>query len=125
VREDACVVAAYFPLLLAIGVGAATALVVWMLGHFTGPKNWTREKMIPYECGSETTGTAGVRLSAKFFVTAILLVVFDVEIAFLYPWAVLFRELGATGLAAMLAFLGVLGLALFYLIRKGALRWET
>jgi len=114
----------YFPILLAIGVGLITALAVWMLGHFTGPKNWTREKMMPYECGSEATGTSGVRLSAKFFVTAILLVVFDIELAFLYPWAVLFRELGTRGFVAMLAFLAVLGLALFYLIRKGALRWE-
>jgi NADH-quinone oxidoreductase subunit A len=93
-------------------------------GHFTGPKNWTREKLKPYECGSESTGTAGVQLSAKFFITAILLVVFDVEVAFLYPWAALFRELGMRGLVAMFAFLGVLGIALLYLVRKGALRWE-
>lgn len=114
----------YFPILLAFGVGLIVALAFWMLGHFTGPQNWTRDKMMPYECGSETTGTAGVRLSAKFFVTAILLVVFDIEIAFLYPWAALFRELGARGFVAMLAFLAVLGLALLYLVRKGALRWE-
>jgi NADH-quinone oxidoreductase subunit A len=115
---------AYFPILLAIGVGLVVALAVWALGHFTGPKNWTREKLKPYECGSESTGTAGVQLSAKFFITAILLVVFDVEVAFLYPWAALFRELGMRGLVAMFAFLGVLGIALLYLVRKGALRWE-
>ena len=114
----------YFPILLAIGVGLFVACAVWALGHFTGPKNWTREKMIPYECGSETTGTGGIRLSAKFFITAILLVVFDVEVAFLYPWAVEFRALGTRGLVAMFAFLGVLGIALLYLVRKGALRWE-
>jgi NADH-quinone oxidoreductase subunit A len=115
----------YFPLLLAVGVGLLVCLVMWGLGHFTGPRNWTREKMIPYECGSETTGTAGLRLSAKFFPTAILMVVFDIEVVFLYPWAVQFRELGVKGFAGMVVFLGVLGLALFYLIRKGALRWEA
>jgi len=114
----------YFPLLLALGVGLFVAFAVWALGHFTGPKNWTREKMIPYESGSETTGAQGVRVSAKFFITAILLVVFDVEVAFLYPWAVEFCELGTRGLVAMFAFLGVLGIALLYLVRKGALKWE-
>ncbi|MDI7269753.1 MAG: NADH-quinone oxidoreductase subunit A [Myxococcota bacterium] len=116
--------AAYFPILLAILVGLGLAAVLFALGHFTGPKNWTREKMIPYECGSETTGTAGVRLSAKFFVTAILFVVFDIEIVFLYPWAARFGALGTQGLVAMLGFLTVLAVALAYVLRKGALRWE-
>jgi len=114
----------YLPILLALAFGVFLAVVVWMLGHFTGPKNPTREKMVPYECGSETTGTAGIRLSAKFFVTAILLVVFDVELAFLYPWAAAFGDLGFKGLLAMLVFLAVLGVALLYVVRKGALRWE-
>jgi len=116
--------AAYFPILLAIAFGLVLAGAFWALGHFTGPKNPTREKLIPYECGSETTGTSGIRLSAKFFVTAILLVVFDVELAFLYPWAAAFGELGQRALWAMLLFLAVLGVALLYLVRKGALRWE-
>jgi len=115
---------AYFPILLALAFGAFLSVAVWMLGHFTGPKNPTREKLMPYECGSETTGTGGIRLSAKFFVTAILLVVFDVELAFLYPWAAAFGDLGTRGLVAMLAFLAVLGVALLYVVRKGALRWE-
>jgi|DewCreStandDraft_4_1066084.scaffolds.fasta_scaffold02154_8 NADH-quinone oxidoreductase subunit A len=114
----------YFPILLAVVFGLFLAGALWMLGHFTGPKNPTREKLIPYECGSETTGTGGIRLSAKFFVTAILLVVFDVELAFLYPWAAAFGDLGRRGVLAMLLFLAVLGVALLYLVRKGALRWE-
>lgn len=116
--------AAYFPIILALGVGLLVAVALWVLGHVTGPRRPTREKMLPFECGSESTGVAGVRLSAKFFVPAILLVVFDIEIAFLYPWAARFGALGGRGLVAMLAFVTVLGLALFYLIRKGALRWE-
>jgi NADH-quinone oxidoreductase subunit A len=115
---------AYFPILLAVGLGIVASVALWMLGHFTGPKKPTREKQTPYECGSETTGTGGVRLSAKFFITAILLVVFDIEIAFLFPWAARFSALGLRGLVAMLVFLAVLGAALLYVIRKGALRWE-
>lgn len=115
---------AYSPIVLAILVGLLVTLAFFALGHFTGPKNRTREKMIPYECGSETQGTAGVRLSVKYFVTAILFVVFDIEIVFLYPWAARFDSVGRAGLFAMLSFLGVLGVALAYVIRKGALRWE-
>jgi len=115
---------AYLPILLAILVGLFVSVVMWALGHFTGPKNPTREKMIPYECGSETEGTRGVKLSMKFFVTAILFVVFDIEIVFLYPWAARFGHLGARGFVAMIGFIAVLAVALGYVIRKGALRWE-
>ena len=115
---------AYFPVLLTILIGLFVSFAVWALGHFTGPKKPSREKSIPYECGSETEGTRGVRLSMKFFLTAILFVVFDVEVIFLYPWAANFGHLGGTGLVAMLGFIAVLAVALFYVIRKGALRWE-
>jgi NADH-quinone oxidoreductase subunit A len=80
--------------------------------------------MIPYECGSETTGGRHVKLSVKFYLTAILFVIFDVEAVFIYPWAIQFRSLGAAGLITMFGFVATLALALVYCWRKGALEWE-
>jgi NADH-quinone oxidoreductase subunit A len=107
----------------------AVAILV-AVGMFTmtstfGPKNPTPEKGIPYESGSETLGARHVKVSVKFYLTAILFVVFDIEAVFLYPWAPLFRELGWFGLVEMLAFVTVLGVTLVYAWRKGALEWEN
>lgn len=102
--------------LLAVGMFAATSVL--------GPKKPSPEKDIPYESGSPTTGGRHVRLSVKFYLTAILFTVFDVEAVFLYPWSVRFRELGMVGFVSMLSFLGVLALGLVYCWRKGALEWE-
>jgi NADH-quinone oxidoreductase subunit A len=104
--------------------GVLVAGLVFTLTSVFGPKNETPEKMTPYESGWESSGTQGVRLSVKFYLTAILFVVFDVEAVFLYPWAVRFRALGWVGFASMLAFLFVLALAIVYVFRKGALEWE-
>jgi NADH-quinone oxidoreductase subunit A len=89
-----------------------------------GPKNPTPEKMIPYESGSETTGGRFVKPSVKFYLTAILFVVFDIEAVFIYPWALQFRSLGWAGLATMGSFLAFLVVALVYVWKKGALEWE-
>ncbi len=75
--------------------------------------------------GSESTGAQHVKLSVKFYLTAILFVVFDIEAIFLYPWAVLFQRLGWVGLVEMLVFIGVLTAALIYCWKKGALEWQT
>jgi NADH-quinone oxidoreductase subunit A len=80
--------------------------------------------MIPYECGSETTGGRHVKLSVKFYLTAILFVIFDVEAVFIYPWAIQFRSLGVAGLLTMFSFVATLALALVYCWKKGALEWE-
>ena len=116
---------AYLPMFLMLGVSAIVAVAVFALASSTGPKNMTPEKAIPYESGSETTGASHLRLSVKFYLTAILFVVFDIEAVFLYPWASLFRELGWFGLVEMLLFLIVLGVTLVYAWRKGALEWES
>jgi len=89
-----------------------------------GPKNMTPEKAMPYESGSATTGANHLKLSIKFYLTAILFVVFDIEAVFLYPWSAMFRELGWFGFVEMLSFLVVLTLTLVYAWRKGALEWE-
>jgi NADH-quinone oxidoreductase subunit A len=116
---------AYFPMFLMLGVSAVLALAIYALTTALGPKNMTAEKAIPYESGSETTGARHLRLSIKFYVTAILFVVFDIEAVFLYPWASLFEELGWFGFVEMMLFLVVLGVTLAYAWRKGALEWET
>jgi NADH-quinone oxidoreductase subunit A len=107
----------------------ALALLVcagmWLAGTLLGPKNPTPEKAIPYECGNDTEGGHKIRVAAKFYLVAILFMVFDVEAALIYPWAVSFRGLGWVGLVSMTAFVGALLVALVYLWRKGALEWET
>ncbi len=116
---------AYFPVFLMLGVALLVALSVFGLTTVLGPKNMTAEKAIPYESGSETTGASHIRLSVKFYLTAILFVVFDIEAVFLYPWASLFIKLGWFGFVEMLLFLVVLSVTLVYVWRKGALEWET
>ena len=115
----------YLPVFLLLAVAAAVALGMFTATSLAGPKKPTREKMIPYESGSETTGAAHIRLSIKFYLTAILFVVFDIEAVFLYPWASMFRDLGWFGFVEMLLFLVILGVTLVYAWKKGALEWET
>ena len=117
--------ATYIPLLLLFVVGAVIAGAMFGLTSILGPKNPTPEKMIPFECGSESTGAQHVRMSVKFYMTAILFVVFDVEVVLLYPWAVTFRELGWAGFLAMMPFVSLLVVALVYEWKKGAMEWET
>ncbi len=116
---------AYLPVFLMLGAALVVALAVFTLTSALGPKNMTAEKAIPYESGSETTGARHIRLSIKFYLTAILFVVFDIEAVFLYPWASLFRKLGWFGFVEMMLFLIVLLVTLMYAWRKGALEWES
>ena len=117
--------ATYLPLFLLFLVAGVLALAFFVVTPLAGKKNPTPEKMIPYECGSETTGGRHVKLSVKFYLTAILFVIFDVEAVFIYPWAIQFRSLGWAGLLTMLGFLVTLALALVYCWKKGALEWEA
>jgi len=117
-------VSTYVPLLLLFLAGGLLTLVFFLLTPLLGKKNPNPEKMTPYECGSESTGGRHVKLSVKFYLTAIIFVIFDVEAVFIYPWAIQFRALGWVALIAMLAFLSTLALALVYCWKKGALEWE-
>lgn len=114
----------YLPLFLLFLFAAVIAVVMFTLTTVLGPKNPTPEKMIPFECGSESTGGRYVRPSVKFYLTAILFVVFDVEVVLMYPWVVHFRALGWTGFVTMLSFVALLVVALIYVWKKGALEWE-
>lgn len=113
----------YLPVLMMLGIAAAVPILLVVLAQVLGPKNPTPEKMIPYESGSETEGAGHARLSVKFYLTAILFVVFDIEAVFMYPWAASFRELGWFGLVEMLLFISILAITLVYAWRKGALEW--
>ena len=115
----------YIPLLLLFVIAAVIVGAMFTLTTLLGPKNPTPEKMIPFECGSESTGAQHVRMSVKFYMTAILFVVFDVEVVLLYPWAVTFRETGWYGFLAMVPFVLLLVVALVYEWKKGAMEWET
>jgi NADH-quinone oxidoreductase subunit A len=111
---------------LMIAVSVILAVVFFTGATFLGGKlNRTPEKMKPFECGSESSGGNHLKLSVKFYLTAILFVVFDIEAVFIYPWAVQFKNLGWTGLGSMFGFLAVVIVALVYVVKKGALEWET
>ncbi|MBL8718219.1 MAG: NADH-quinone oxidoreductase subunit A [Myxococcales bacterium] len=119
-------IASYIPMFLIIAVGILLATVFFLGSTFLGPKQAKgAEHNTPYESGSESSGGRHVRLSVKFYLTAILFVVFDIEAVFLYPWGIKFRSFGWLGLVEMLGFLGVLVIGLVYCWKKGALEWET
>lgn len=94
------------------------------LSHYVGPRRHSRSKDASFECGIPIHGSARIPFSVKYFLVAILFVLFDVEVIFLYPWAVNFRELGIDGLWKMLLFMGLLLVGFYYVIKKGALEWE-
>ena len=115
----------YFPALLMVVVATLFAVLLFTLTSSLGTKKMTPEKAIPYESGSESDGANEIRLSVKFYLTAILFVVFDIEAVFLFPWASIFRHLGWAGLIEMTLFLLILGITLLYAWKKGALEWEN
>nr|PZN29098.1 MAG: NADH-quinone oxidoreductase subunit A [Pseudomonadota bacterium] len=115
----------YLPMFVMFAIVAVIAAVMFLGGQFIGPKKPTPEKMLPYECGNDTEGARGTKLSVKFYLTAILFVVFDIEVVFMYPWATLFKGLGWAGFFSMLAFIVALLVALAYCWKKGALEWES
>lgn len=115
---------AYLPVFLMLLVATLVALGMFTATSLAGPKKPTAERLLPYESGSNTTGASHLRQSVKFYLTAISFVVFDIEAAFIYPWAALFRDLGWVGFVAMVIFLAVLAITLVYEWKKGALEWE-
>jgi NADH-quinone oxidoreductase subunit A len=114
----------YTPVFLLVFIAFALAGLFFAGATFLGPKKPTLEKSQPFECGSESTGGRHLKLSVKFYLTAILFVVFDIEAVFIYPWAVRFQSLGWVGLASMVGFLLTVVVGLIYCWKKGALEWE-
>jgi NADH-quinone oxidoreductase subunit A len=101
-----------------------TVLLILGLSSWLGPKQKNSVKDTPFECGWAPIAFPGERLNIKFYLIAILFVLFDIEIIFLFPWATVFRELGPAGFFSMLTFVGVLVLGLIYAWKRGALEWE-
>jgi len=109
-------------LLLIIAVGMSVGFV--FLSQALGPRKYERIKYSVYECGVDPFTSASVRVSVKFYLVALLFILFDLETAFLYPWAVLFRDLGLFGFIEMAIFVGILLVGLVYAWKKGALDWQ-
>lgn len=114
----------YLPVLVTFILAGVVVTAMILLGQLLGPKKPSPVKAEAFECGNPPSGSAWGRFSVKFYMTAILFIVFDVEVVFLYPWAVLFRRLGWFGFAEMMVFVAVLAMALLYVWRKGALEWD-
>jgi NADH-quinone oxidoreductase subunit A len=118
-------IATYAPMFLLLATAFLISSAFWGAATYLGRhKKPSDAKNAPFECGSESTG-GNVRLSVKFYLTAILFVVFDIESVFVYPWAIHFRDLGWLGFSEMIGFLSVILVALIYVWKKGALEWET
>jgi len=115
---------AYLPVLLFVVVGIGFAAVTIGLSTFIVPRRTSAVKNSPYECGVEPVGDARGRFSVKFYLVAVLFILFDIEAVFLYPWAVSFRMLGAYGLIEMVLFIAILLVGYIYLLKKRALEWE-
>jgi len=116
--------APYVPLAVVLLLAGVLAIVIVGVAAALGPKRPSAIKSENFECGSESTGSARQRFAVKFYVVALLFIVFDVEAVFLYPWAVNFRSLGWFGYTEMLVFAATLVVGLIYIWKKGALEWE-
>jgi NADH-quinone oxidoreductase subunit A len=113
----------WFSILLMIALGAGFALISVVLSNILGPRNPSPEKSAPYECGMPPIGDARERQSIKFYLVAMIFLLFDIEVAFLYPWAMALRDLGWTGFVQVLLFMVLLLFGYIYVWRKGALDW--
>lgn len=114
----------YLPILMFLGVAAGIGVVLLFLGWLLGPKSPDGEKGSPYECGFEAFEDARMKFDVRYYLVAILFILFDLEIAFLFPWAVSLQEVGVTGFVAVVIFLAVLVVGFAYEWKKGALDWE-
>jgi NADH-quinone oxidoreductase subunit A len=114
----------YFPVLLFILIGVAFGFVPMVAGKLVGPSRPDPEKLSPYECGFEAFEDTRMKFDVRYYLVAILFILFDLEIAFLFPWAIVLEELGMFGFVAMMIFLGILVVGFVYEWKKGALDWE-
>ncbi len=114
----------YIPILIFFVIVVGFAIFTIFLSSVIGKRKVTPQKMIPYECGMDPIGEARKPFSVKFYIVAMLFIVFDIEAVFLYPWAVIFKELKIFGLVEMAVFIGILLVGFIYIWKKGALEWE-
>ena len=114
----------YVPVVIMLFLAAATALGMLVATTLIGPKKKFADKMEPFECGESPIVSPKLRFSVKFYLIALFFVIFDIEAVFVYPWAVLFKDLGMFGFIEMMVFLFILAMGLIYVWRRGALEWE-
>lgn len=116
--------AEYLPIFLFIIIGLAIGVGPILIGFLLGPRKPDTEKNSPYECGFEAFEDARMKFDVRYYLVAILFIIFDLEIAFLFPWAIVFKELGLFGFVTMMIFLAILVVGFIYEWKKGALEWE-
>ena len=116
--------AEYFPILLFLLVGLGVGVAPLVLGALIGPHKPDPEKLSPYECGFEAFEDARMKFDVRYYLVAILFILFDLEIAFLFPWATVINDIGLAGFISMMVFLGILTVGFVYEWMKGALEWE-
>jgi NADH-quinone oxidoreductase subunit A len=114
----------YLPILIFVALSSIIGLALYTIGWLAGPRRPDSEKLSPYECGFEAFEDSRVRFDVRYYLVAIIFIVFDLEIAFFFPWAVSLGTTGTFGLLAMLIFAAILVIALVYDYRKGALEWD-
>lgn len=114
----------YFPIIIFIGLSLAFGLVTLGLSYLVQPKYPEPEKLSVYECGSEPFSDSRMPFPVRYYVIAMLFVIFDIEVIFLYPWAITFQQLGMIGFIEMMIFIGLFVVAYVYAWRKGALEWD-
>ena len=114
----------YLPIAILLGVSTGLAIAMGVLGQILGPRRDTPEKQMPYESGMTPIGTAVRRMPVRYYLIAVLFVLFDIEVIFLLPYAVVLRKLGLFGLIEMLVFVMILLIGYVYVWKKGALEWE-
>ena len=115
---------AFLPVFLMFLVAGGFVTMVMLLTHYLGPKRKTKIKLDSFECGIESDGNARTPFSIKYFLVAILFVLFDVEVIFMYPWAVNFKELGMLGVIEVFSFIILLLVGFYYMLAKKAIKWE-
>jgi NADH-quinone oxidoreductase subunit A len=114
----------FLPILLMFIVAAGFVMTTMVVTHALGPKRKTKIKLDTFECGIESKGNARIPFNIKYFLVAILFVLFDVEVIFMYPWAVNYKALGWVGIIEMFSFVILLLVGFFYVLKKKALEWE-
>ncbi len=114
----------YLPILIFMGVAVFIGGAMILLGRVLGPYRPDAQKTSPYECGFEAFEDSRMKFDVRYYLVAILFIIFDLEIAFLFPWAVALKEIGMPGFVAMMLFLGILVVGFIYEWKKGALEWE-
>jgi NADH-quinone oxidoreductase subunit A len=114
----------YLPILIFLGISTAVGVSLLVIGGLLGPRRPNSEKLSAYECGFEAFEDSRSKFDVRYYLVAILFIIFDLEIAFFIPWAVALEQLGMTGLAAMLIFVIELVIGFFLVWKKGALEWE-